>query len=79
MLKRGVVIPLCYKSFWPEVDIGVSVGAPLGKRPVGRQCKNRFKSCIEGGSGKKASDKDKEKTKKMVCGPFVPKLWRVVP
>jgi hypothetical protein len=36
---KMVVIPLCDKSFWPEVDIGVLVGAPLSKRPVGRQRK----------------------------------------
>jgi hypothetical protein len=36
---KRVVISLCDKLFWPEDDIGVSVGAPLGKRPVGRQQK----------------------------------------
>jgi hypothetical protein len=61
---KRVMTPLCDKSFWPEVDIGVSVGAPLGKRLVGRQRKNRFKSCLEGGSGKKTTDKDKEKQRK---------------
>jgi hypothetical protein len=36
---KRVVIPLCDKSFWSEVDIGVPVGTPLGKRTVGRQQK----------------------------------------
>jgi hypothetical protein len=67
---KRVVIPLCDKSFCPEVEIGVPVGAPLSKRPVGWQRKCRFKSYLEGGNRKKASDKDKEKMKKMVCGPF---------
>jgi hypothetical protein len=67
---KRIVSPLCDKSFWPEVDIGVPVGAPLSKRHVGRQQKGRFKSSLEGGSVKKQSDKDKKKTKKMVRGPF---------
>jgi hypothetical protein len=67
---KMVVIPLCDKSFWPKVDIGVLVGAPLSKRPVGRQRKGRSKNCLEGGSGKKPSDKEKEKTKKMIRGLF---------
>jgi hypothetical protein len=29
------VISLCDKSFWPKVDIGVPIGAPLSKRLVG--------------------------------------------
>jgi hypothetical protein len=54
----------------PEVDIGMSVRALLVKRPVGRQKKNRMKGCMEGGSGKKKSDKEKEKTKKLFRGQF---------
>jgi len=38
---------------WPKVEFAKDVGAPLGKRAVGRQKKNRIKSCLEGGSGKK--------------------------
>jgi hypothetical protein len=63
---KRVVIPLCDKSFWPEVDIGVPVGAPLGKRPMGWQQKGRFKSCLEGDSGKKTSDKYKEKMERAI-------------
>jgi hypothetical protein len=65
---KRVVVPLGDKSFWPQVDIGVKVGAPLCKRPVGRQRKNRIKGCLEGGSWKKAMDK--EKTKKLIRGQF---------
>jgi hypothetical protein len=50
---KRVVVPLGDKSFWPNVDIGVPVGAPLVKRPVGWQRKNRIKGCLEVGSGKK--------------------------
>jgi hypothetical protein len=53
------------RSFWPKVQIAADVGAPIGKRPVGRQSKNRIKGCLEGGSGKKP-----EKAKKMICGKF---------
>jgi hypothetical protein len=67
---KRVVIPLGDKSFWPKMDIGVAVGAPLAKRPVGRQWKNRFKGCLEGGSGKKPSAKDNEKTRKLVRGHY---------
>jgi hypothetical protein len=63
---KRVVIPLNDKSFWPKVDIGVVVGASLAKRPVGQQRKNHFKSCLEGGSGKKPSMKDNEKARKLV-------------
>jgi hypothetical protein len=31
------------KNFWHKVEIGPFVGAPLGKRSVGRQRKNRIK------------------------------------
>jgi hypothetical protein len=37
---KRVVVPLGDKSFWPQVNIGVIVGAPLSKRPMGRQQKN---------------------------------------
>jgi hypothetical protein len=61
---KRVVVPLGDKSFWPQVDIGVPVGAPLCKRPIGRQQKNRFKGCLEGGSGKNTTDN--EKTRKLI-------------
>ncbi|KAL5679967.1 hypothetical protein ACJX0J_006352, partial [Zea mays] len=42
------------KSQWPKIDLGFILGAPLGKRLVGRQRKLRIKSYLEGsGSGKK--------------------------
>jgi hypothetical protein len=67
---KRVVVPLGDKSFWPEVDIDEAVGAPLAKRPVGQQWKNRIKGCLEGGSGKKPSDKEKGKTRKLFRGQF---------
>jgi hypothetical protein len=67
---RRVVIAVGDKSFWPVVDFEVSVGAPLAKRPVGRQRKNRIKSCLEGGSGKKSSANENEKTRKLIRGKF---------
>jgi hypothetical protein len=63
---KRVVVPLGDKSFWSEVDIDEEVGAPLAKRPVGRQRKNRIKGYLEGGSGKKPSDKEKGKNKEVV-------------
>jgi hypothetical protein len=66
---KMVVVPLGDKSLWPQVNIGVTIRAPLCKRPVGRQRKNRMKGCLEGGSGKKATDK--EKTKKLIRGQFM--------
>jgi hypothetical protein len=62
---KRIVVPLGDKSFWPKVGIRVPVQAPLVKRPVGRQMRNRMKGCFEGGSGKKKSGKEKEKTKKL--------------
>jgi hypothetical protein len=62
---KRVVVLLGDKSFWTGVDIGVPVRAPLVKRPVGQQRKNRMKGCMEGGSAKKKSGKEKEKTKKL--------------
>jgi hypothetical protein len=38
------------------------------KRPVGQQRKNRMKGYMEGGSAKKKSGKEKEKTKKLFQG-----------
>jgi predicted RNA-binding Zn-ribbon protein involved in translation (DUF1610 family) len=69
------VEPLGDQSFWPYVEIAVEVGAPIGKRSVGRQRKNRIKGYLEGGSGKKASTKEEsgnetKKAKKAVCGKF---------
>jgi hypothetical protein len=63
---------LADRIFWPQVEIALDVGSPLGKRAVGRQRKNRIKGCLEGGSGKKASakDTDKPKTKTLLRGQF---------
>lgn len=53
------------RSMWPKVDLGYVLGAPLGKRGVGRQRKNRIKSFLEGGSrkGKVGKDNENEKEK----------------
>jgi hypothetical protein len=59
------------KDFWPKVEIAPFMGAPLAKRLVGRQCKNRIKGCLEGGSGKNAESKDNEKTRKLVYGKYM--------
>jgi hypothetical protein len=53
------------------VDIGFHVDAPLERRKVGRQRKNRMKGCLElGESGQKASANECEKAKKLVRGKF---------
>jgi hypothetical protein len=65
-----LVEPIENKLFWPKVDFAKEVGAPLGKRGVGRQRKNRIKSCLEGGSSKKKPSNDNEKTKKVIRGKF---------
>ena len=62
--------PIESKLFWPKVDFAKEVGAPLGKRGVGRQRKNRFKSCLEGGSSKKKPANESEKAKKIIRGKF---------
>jgi hypothetical protein len=57
------------RGFWPKVDFAAHVGVPLGKRHVGHQRKNRIKGCLEGGgSGKKSTDKESEKTRKLLRG-----------
>jgi hypothetical protein len=55
-----------------QVEIALDVGAPLGKRAVGRQRKNRMKGCLERGSCKKqsAKDTDKPKTRTLLRGLF---------
>lgn len=57
------------KSFWPKVSIAEEVNAPIGKRSVGRQRKNRVKSSLEGGAAKKKkSVPEEEKEKKLLRG-----------
>jgi hypothetical protein len=65
-----LVEPIENKLFWPKVDFAKEFGAPLGKRGVGRQRKNRIKTCLEGGSSKKKPSNDNEKTKKLIRGKF---------
>jgi hypothetical protein len=36
------------RSFWSKVQMEADVGAPIGKRQIGRQRKNRIKRCLEG-------------------------------
>jgi hypothetical protein len=62
---KRVIVPLGDKSFWPEVDIGVPVGALLCKRP---KRKNRMKGYLEGDSGKKKTNN--EKTRKLIQWQF---------
>jgi hypothetical protein len=58
------------QSFWPEVEIAANMGAPLSKKAVGRQRKNRIKGCLDGRSGKKPSGNETEKAKKLTRGKF---------
>ena len=71
MLKKAYarrVEQLGDKCFWPQVTIAKEVGAPIGKRLVGRQRKNRIKSCLEGGSKKKPTGNETEKERKLLRG-----------
>ncbi|KAF0920908.1 hypothetical protein E2562_037593 [Oryza meyeriana var. granulata] len=61
------------KSHWPKVDLPFKLGAPLGKRSVGRQRKLRIKGCLE--TGGKTSAKSDDKKKKMVGGPVTCKRY----
>jgi hypothetical protein len=57
------------RVFLPKVDFAAHVGAPLGKRSVGCQRKNRIKGCLEGGGNrKKSNDKETEKVRKLLRG-----------
>jgi hypothetical protein len=53
-----------------DVEIVAYVGAPLLKRLVGRQRKNRMKGYLEGGGGKKMENNESEKVKKLIRGQF---------
>lgn len=64
--------PMTDKTQWPKVELPFVVGAPLGKRGVGRQKKLRIKGCLEGGGGKSKAASiagGKEGKKQMVQGP----------
>ncbi len=61
-----LIEPMPDKSQWPQVTLPNPVAAPIGKRAVGRQRKQRIKSCLEGGGGK--STKTTE-TKTFIRGP----------
>ena len=58
---KRLIEPLPDRSQWVKVDLELEIGAPLGRRSVGRQRKNRIKGALEGGSG------GKKKTEKLVC------------
>jgi hypothetical protein len=60
------VEPIADQSYWSQVPIADYVGAPILKRAVGRQRKNRIKGCLEGGSGRKTDTKESEKDRKLV-------------
>jgi hypothetical protein len=46
------------------LDLSSEIGAPLGKRPVGHQRKNRIKCVLEAGGGKKKPQDEGMKTEK---------------
>jgi hypothetical protein len=46
------------------LDLSSEIGTPLGKRPVGRQRRNRIKGVLEAGGGKKKPQDEGMKTKK---------------
>jgi hypothetical protein len=75
---KRLIEPLPDRSQWVKVDLEQEIGAPLGRRSVGRQRKNRIKGALEGGSGgKNKTEKEKfnyegmktEKAKKRIKGP----------
>jgi hypothetical protein len=58
------------------VDFAAHVGAPLGKRSVGCQRKNRIKGCLEGGGNrKKSTDKETESKEITSWQDKMSKLW----
>jgi hypothetical protein len=76
---KRLIEPLPNKSQWPKLDLSSEIGAPLDKRPVGRQWKNRIKSVLEAGGGqKKPQDEgmNTEKRKRRIKGPTkCQKMW----
>jgi hypothetical protein len=58
------------KSFWPKAAMFEEMHAPLGKRAVGRQRKNRIRGILEGGSKKKPKVGETEKERKLIRGKF---------
>jgi hypothetical protein len=59
-----------YEKLGLKKEDASQVGAPILKRAVVQQRKNRIKGCLEGESSKKASATDIEKAKKIICGKF---------
>lgn len=66
---EGSIEQLRDKLSWPFVDFAKYVSAPLGKRCVGRQRKNRIKSCLEGGQTKKQNGTH-HKYRQMIRGKY---------
>jgi hypothetical protein len=59
-----------YEKLGLKKEDASQVGAPILKRAVVQQRKNRIKGCLEGESSKKASATDIEKAKKIIRGKF---------
>jgi hypothetical protein len=63
-MHTRLIEPLPDKKQWPKVDISSFIGAPLHKRGVGCQKKNRFKGPLENGGGSKKSNAKGKEPKK---------------
>jgi hypothetical protein len=57
------------------VEITAEAGAPILTRAVGGGEENRIKGCLEDGSGKKASENERESKEIDSWQVKVPKLW----
>jgi hypothetical protein len=66
---EGSIEQLRDKLSWTFVDFAKYVSAPLGKTCVGRQRKNRIKSCLEGGQTKKQNGTH-HKYRQMIRGKY---------
>jgi hypothetical protein len=65
---RGLT--LVVKEVFSKVDITTEVSAPLGRRTIGTQRKNRIKRCLEGGSEKRPTRNETRKVRKLIYGKF---------
>jgi hypothetical protein len=68
---KRLIEPLSDKKQWSKVDISSFISAPLHKRDVDRQKKNRFKALLEGGGDSKtysAKGNESKKDKKVHRG-----------